>query len=80
MTEGTRQFFLGLFLVSLGAFVLVGPPVLTGNQPGKWEVIAAGGALFVGGYLMIPATFREMGEWIAEKVPFLHAHGDGDGD
>lgn len=74
MRQKTREFALGLFLLLLGAAVLLASPVLVGEAPSKWEIIAGVGVVGFGAWLVSPDPVGKRLHEIARRVPLLHDH------
>lgn len=79
--EGNRtgQIVAGTVCILIGAVIEVGPILLFGEQPTMASHIAAGGFAFVGLWLIFPVGMGRLGDWAAEKIPWLHHHEEDDG-
>lgn len=71
MRQKTREFALGLFMLLLGAAVLLASPVLVGQAPSKWEIIAGSSVVVFGAWLVSPDPVGRRLNEIAGRVPFL---------
>lgn len=79
MKPQTRETMLGIFLLLVGAVVLVGPILIAEVDPTKWTIGAGCGLIVLGGWLVSPDPVTKRIKTVGGMVPGLHTH-DEDSD